>query len=229
MKNNLIIVAIIFIAVAISLGTIRSNRNHKEVKKDTVVLKVSQDTVIDVKGKKVLYIGDSHTTYAYGWQDRLCRRTGMTYINTAVGGKMTLWMLDVLRRNINKSFDYCIIWGGANDMAGMVKPIDAVSNIQEMVNVCNENGVKAIVMTGFGPKDCVDVSGQSLAWKRYPPRYEIFQKMLQDSITGATVIKSHFISRADKDCEDFVCHMKASGHIKMADSMIARLKFKTIK
>ena len=114
-------------------------------------------------------------------------------------------------------------------MAGMTKIGDAIHNVQKMVDICNSKGVKAIVMTGFSPKDCVDVSRQSQAWQSYPKRYEVFQQMLQDSIKGSTVIKSHFISRKGKDCGDFCCHMAASGHIKMADSMISKLKFKTIK
>ena len=199
------------------------------LKSDTTIQIKPADTVVSVKGKKVLYIGDSHTTYAYGWQDRLCRRTGMSYLNTAVGGKTTSWMLGVLKNNINSSFDYCIIWGGANDMAGNTKIKDAIQNVQKMVDICNSKQVKAIVMTGFSPKDCIDVSRQSKAWQPYPKRYEVFQKMLQDSIKGATVIKSHFISRKDRDCGDFCCHMASSGHIKMADSMISRLKFKTVK
>jgi lysophospholipase L1-like esterase len=197
--------------------------------RDTINLGVSPDTLVNAKGKSVLFIGDSHTTYAHGWQDRLCKRTGMSYLNTAVGGKTTGWMLGVLRTNISSRYDYCIIWGGANDMAGMIKPLDAVRNVQKMVDICNSKGVKAIVMTGFNPRTCVDVSRQSKAWQPYPARYEVFQKMLQDSIRGAQVIKSHFISRKERDCGDFCCHMNASGHVKMADSMISRLNFKTIK
>lgn len=200
-------------------------------KSDTTIHIKSEDTLIDVKGKKVLFIGDSHTTYDHGWQDRISERTGMISTNTAVGGKRTSWMLDVMkeRKQWLSKYDYCIIWGGANDMASMIDPKDAVRNVQSMVDLCNLNGVKAVVMTGFNPKTCLDVSGKGEAWQPYPERYEVFQKMLQDSIKGAKVIKSHFISRKERDCGDFCCHMNASGHIKMADSMISRLRFKTIK
>ena len=211
-----------------SRGKESTSKNHL-TSRDTIKLEAPLDTLISVKGKSVLFIGDSHTTYAYGWQDRLCKRTGMIYTNTAVGGKTTSWMLGVLRTRISPKYNYCIIWGGANDMAGMIKPLDAVRNVQKMVDICNSKGVKAIVMTGFDPRTCVDVSRQSKAWQPYPARYEVFQKMLQDSIKGAQVIKSHFISRKERDCGDFCCHMNASGHIKMADSMISKLRFKTIK
>ena len=234
MKNNKIKIGVLLAISASLLFLGGKGKDHglgnTEVLKDTLFKAVqSVDTPENVRGKSVLFIGDSHTTYAYGWQDRLCKRTGMIYTNTAVGGKTTSWMLGVLRTRINSKYDYCIIWGGANDMAGMIKPLDAVRNVQKMVDICNSNGVKAIVMTGFNPRTCVDVSRQSKAWQPYPARYEVFQKMLQDSIRGAQVIKSHFISRKERDCGDFCCHMNASGHIKMADSMISKLRFKTIK
>jgi len=187
------------------------------------------DTVVSVRGKKVLFIGDSHTSNPTGWQDRLCRSTGMTYHNISVGGKTTSWMKGVAFGNVHSGLNYCFIWGGANDMAGTISPASAVKNIQSIVDLCRSKGVKAIVLTGFDPKTCVDVSGKSLAWKKYPSRYVAFQRMLQDSIVGAKVIRSHFISRADRDCGDFLCHMTASGHRKMADSTIKTMKFKSIK
>jgi hypothetical protein len=50
--------------------------------------------------------------------------------------------------------------------------------------------------------------------------------MLLDSIHGAKVIKTHCISRTD--CGDFLCHMTASGHRKMAAKVIAELKLKKV-
>jgi ribonuclease BN (tRNA processing enzyme) len=91
MKNKNIKLAVV---AAFSLGLLgvslfasreKGSPKIQSLKSDTLVVAKPADTVVSVKGKKVLYIGDSHTTYAYGWQDRLCRRTGMTYLNTAVG------------------------------------------------------------------------------------------------------------------------------------------------
>jgi hypothetical protein len=234
MKNRKIRVVIALAFVSGLIGaSLTAGKNTREFEDPDSGLDTAkpkrQDTVISVSDKKVLFIGDSHTSYSQGWQDRLAKRTGMSYINTAIGGKTTSWMLEVLKNNIHSGFTYCIIWGGANDMAGTVKTKTAIDNVQKMVDICNSRGVKPIVMTGFSPKDCIDVSGKSAAWQPYPKRYEAFQQMLQDSIKGATVIKSHFITRKDRDCGDFCCHMTASGHIKMADSMISKLKFMTIR
>lgn len=183
------------------------------------------DTVVSVRGKKALFIGDSHTAASYGWQYQVCKQTGMSFLNTAVGGKQTYWMMETARMNMSSNYDYCFIYGGANDMAGNRPPIRSVKNIQRIVDLCNIHGVKAVVITGFDPITCVNVAGRD-QYKGYPQRYARFQQMLIDSITGAQVIKTHCISRTD--CGDFLCHMTASGHRKMADAVIKACKFKRI-
>jgi hypothetical protein len=185
--------------------------------------RVTQDTVHDVKGKRALFIGDSHTAADYGWQHQLCKKTGMMYLNTAVGGKQTGWMLETARLTVTSGYDYCFIYGGANDMAGNRPPIKSVKNIQTIVNICNSHQVTPIVITGFDPTSCIDVANRQ-AYQGYPQRYAKFQQMLVDSIKNATVVKTHCISRTD--CGDFLCHMTASGHRKMTACIIEKLKFK---
>jgi hypothetical protein len=185
--------------------------------------RVTQDTVHDVKGKRALFIGDSHTAADYGWQHQLCKKTGMMYLNTAVGGKQTSWMLETARLTVTSGYDYCFIYGGANDMAGNRPPIKSVKNIQTIVNICNSHQVTPIVITGFDPTSCIDVANRQ-AYQGYPQRYAKFQQMLVDSIKNATVVKTHCISRTD--CGDFLCHMTASGHRKMTACIIEKLKFK---
>jgi hypothetical protein len=184
------------------------------------------DTIHSVKGKKALFIGDSHSAYDYGWQYQVCHKTGMEILNTSVGGKQTTWMLETAKMNISPNYDYCFIYGGANDMAGNRAPIKAVNNIQCIVDLCKLHKVKAIVITGFDPLTCVSI-GNRTAYKGYPERYAKFQQLLIDSIKNATVIKTHCISRTD--CGDFLCHMTASGHRKMANKIIEELKFAKVK
>jgi hypothetical protein len=186
---------------------------------------IVHDTVNSVKGKKSLFIGDSHTAADYGWQHQVATKTGMSYLNTAVGGKQTTWMLEVAKMNVSSNYNYCFIYGGANDMAGNRAPIKAVKNIQLIVDLCKTYNVKAIVITGFDPMTCVNITGRG-QFKGYPERYAKFQQMLLDSIHGAKVIKTHCISRTD--CRDFLCHMTTSGHRKMAAKVIAELKFKKV-
>jgi hypothetical protein len=207
-------------------GLFAGEKDLKETKGAEIRTEKIEDTLIDVKGKKSLFIGDSHTANrAYGWQEVLCKETGMTGKNTAVGGKNTYWMLNEIVYAANKSFDYCFIYGGANDMYSSTSIEDALQNIKGMIRVCKGNGIKPVVLTGFDPETCVQKGKNQI----YVSRYTKFQKMLLDSIKDATVIRSHFVSRSDGDCGDRICHMTAKGHRKMADGVIREMKFKTIK
>ena len=192
---------------------------------DTVKASIQQDTVVSVKGKKAVFIGDSHTAADYGWQYQVCKKTGMSMQNTAVGGKQTYWMLQTASTVLAGDFDYCFIYGGANDMAGNRPPIKSVKNIQKIVDICNQRKIKPVVLTGFDPITCVNIAGRD-QYKGYPQRYAKFQQMLMDSIVGAKVVKTHCISRTD--CGDFLCHMTASGHKKMAEAVISGCRFKKI-
>jgi len=192
---------------------------------DTIRPVKPQVIVHDVNGKKALFIGDSHTAADYGWQYQVCKKTGMAMLNIAVGGKQTPWMLEIAKQNIHPGFDYCFIYGGANDMAGNRPPIKSVKNIQSIVDLCKVHKVIPIVITGFDPLTCV-VVGNRTVLKGYPQRYARFQQLLMDSIKGATVLKTHCISRTD--CGDYLCHMTASGHRKMGEKVISGLAFKKI-
>jgi len=190
---------------------------------DTIKPVIKLDTEVDAKVKNVLLIGDSHTAADYGWQHQLCKKTQMRYLNTAVGGKQTAWMVEVAKLHINSGYDYCFIYGGANDMASNRVPIKSVKNIQKIVNMCLAKQVTPIVITGFDPLTCVAI-GNRTAYKGYPQRYAKFQKMLIDSIQGAKVLKTHCISRTD--CGDYLCHMTGSGHKKMCNFIISACRFK---
>ena len=187
--------------------------------------KVLPVTLTSVRGKKALFIGDSHTAADYGWQHQVCKQTGMTYSNTAVGGQQTAWMVGVAQTKVTEYFDYCFIYGGANDMAGNRPPMKSVKNIQKIVNICNQHQVTPVVITGFDPKTCINV-GTRKAYQGYPQRYARFQQMLVDSIQNAIVVKTHCISRTD--CGDFLCHMTSSGHKKMAECVIEKLQLKKL-
>ena len=100
---------------------------HQTITKTQDTLPKVVDTVVSVRGKKALFIGDSHTAADYGWQHQVAKKTGMSYLNTAVGGKQTGWMLEQAKQKVTEYFDYCFIYGGANDMAGNRPPIKSVN------------------------------------------------------------------------------------------------------
>ena len=181
--------------------------------------KIQSDTLSkpdSTKGKLILYIGDSHTTYAYGWQDQLTKLTQMKSQVIAKGGMRTDWMWRNSKDVIDSKFSYCMIWGGANDAASYYNLDSSISNIQKIVNLCNQKGVKAIVLTGFNPEVVQITDGNRKQWAFYPPRYVKLQNMIKTQIKGATIVQNWFVSREDGDCSDFICHMSASGHRKMA-------------
>jgi lysophospholipase L1-like esterase len=226
LRDSLILIVLSLGFSWLILQTTPAVQGTTTLKQSTVVdITKPQDTIHSVKGKKALFIGDSHTAFDFGWQHQVATKTGMSYLNTAVGGKQTTWMLETAKQNINSGFDYCFIYGGANDMAGNRAPIKAVRNIQRIVDLCKIHNVKAVVVTGFDPLTCVKV-GSRKAYREYPQRYARFQQLLIDSIHGAEVIKTHCISRTD--CGDFLCHMTASGHKKMAAKIILDLHFQKI-
>ena len=185
------------------------------------------DTLIDVKDSLFLFIGDSHTANPYGWQYNLSILTGFKYKNTAVKGRTTAWMTEVAKASINEKYTYCFIWGGGNDMIRKAPVESSVKNIQFIVDLCNQKGVIPVVLTGI-PSLCPDVRGKSEAWKNYVIRGEKYKQMLVDSIKGAKVIRTDFISRSSGDCADFICHMNPSGHTKMAVGIKKAMRFKFV-
>lgn len=194
------------------------SKSASNLQVDTIP-KAHQDTIVkrdSTKGKWILYIGDSHTTYAYGWQDQLTKLTQMKSEVIAKGGMRTDWMWRNSKNVIDSKFSYCMIWGGANDAASYYNLDSSIRNIQRIVDLCNKKGVKAIVLTGFNPSVVKITEGNRDQWGFYPARYVKLQNMIKSQITGATIVQNWFVTREDGDCGDFICHMSSSGHRKMA-------------
>lgn len=216
----------------VSIKSPAPSLSKKEILQDTIILKDTsvkpEDTLIDVSGSFFLFIGDSHTANPYGWQYKLSKLTGFKFKNTAVKGKTTSWMKEIAKTAVTEKYAYCFIWGGGNDMIGKSPVESSVKNIQFIVDLCNRKGVTPVVLTGI-ESTCPDVRGKSQAWKNYVVRGEKFKKMLVDSIKGAKVIRTNFISRSSGDCADFICHMNPSGHQKMAVGIKESMRFKSVQ
>jgi hypothetical protein len=194
--------------------------NNQQINNQQVIIK-PQDTIVSVRGKKALFIGDSHTAnHNYGWQIQVCQATGLVQNNIAVGGKTTSWMLQQANMYLTPNYDYCFIYGGANDMynshisAGM-----AFNNIQAIVNMCNYKGVKAVVLTGFDYSVCTRTDN-----RMYPVKGAELQRMLLSQLRGAQVVDTRVVYRGD--CGDALCHMSYSGHQKTAQAVIKACRFK---
>lgn len=216
------LVVLFGIVVISTVSTSKTEAKSNYTKYVDTVIKV--DTLVNVKDKTVLIIGDSHSANnTSGWQKVLCDKTGMKMINASVGGKTTYWMLDMALYKINDKIDYCFVYGGANDMySSGIKPVHALRNIQGIVRMCNGRGVKCFVLTGFDPVKCTRTNNPN-----YPGRYTKLQQMMLDSIKDATVIDTRVVNI--KDCWDNLCHMAPSGHKKIAEKIIQDTKFRVIK
>ena len=213
-----VILPVLVVSQLIAMNT----RSQESLKRntDSAALHIVKDSLSckgdSTKGKTVLYIGDSHTSYMYGWQDQLSKLTGMVTTTLAKGGMRTDWMLRNSRHMFAKKFDYCVIWGGANDAASMYSLDSSISNIQRMIDLGRKNGTKMIVLTGFDPKVVKITESNRGQWGFYPPRYVTLQSKMKKELRGALVVQNWYVSRQDGDCGDFICHMSASGHRKMA-------------
>jgi hypothetical protein len=229
MTKNIIKAVLAFIVVAI-LGFLTSwvlwskpqpQRIVPTVIVDTVEANNQQVIVNDIRGKKALFIGDSHTAnHGYGWQVQLCSATGLIPNNISVGGKTTSWMLTQANLHVNPNYDYCFIYGGANDMYNShISAANAFNNIQYIVNLCVYKGVKPIVLTGFDYSVCTRTANKS-----YPGKGAELQRMLLNQLRNAQVVDTRVVYRSD--CGDELCHMNYSGHKKMCEAVISACKFK---
>jgi uncharacterized Zn-binding protein involved in type VI secretion len=217
-----VITSLTILFASLMLISSQSSRSVKEKKDEVKTTSLNADTVVDVNGKRVLFIGDSHTAnHNWGWQLIVSQKTGMVMKNTAVVGKHLPWMVSVARQTITPYYHYCFIYGGANDIHGNRNPYSVVKDVQKIVDICAMNGVEAIVLTGFNAEECVrPLKGQEF----YPKAYTRYQKILMDSIVDATVVDTRVVVRTD--CGDWTCHMNPSGHKKVANAVIKQMKFK---
>jgi hypothetical protein len=197
-----------------------SNQPNKVII-DNIKPVIYKDTIVSVRGKKALFIGDSHTAnHSYGWQIQVCQATGLQQQNISVGGKTTSWMLQQANMYLTSNYDYCFIYGGANDMYNShISAYSAYSNIQAIVNMCNFKGVKPVVLTGFDYSVCTRTGNQM-----YPVKGAELQRMLLSQLLGAQVVDTRVVYRGD--CGDALCHMSYSGHQKTAKAVISACKFK---
>lgn len=181
-------------------------------------------TIFSVKGQKALFIGDSHTANKdFGWQKQLCKSTGLIEDNVSQIGKTTYWMLNMAVYKLNNKYDYCFIYGGANDMyASHITVEEAINNIKGIARICSKLGVQCVVLTGFDPVTCTRTGNSKYAW-----RYASFQrKLMSEYLEGARVIDTRVVARTD--CWDGLCHMRKEGHKKIADKVIKDLAFQKI-
>jgi hypothetical protein len=203
------------------------NSSEKPIESSTQ--KIVADTVtiqpkcpVIVLNKKSLLIGDSHSAFSRGWQTFVSEWTGLEIENTAVEGKATSWMKRKLIQNIDSTYEYCFIFGGGNDASMSVPPETIFKNIEQMVDICNEFGVQPVVILGTSPEKVMSIN--SSKWMEYYRIKMEYQEMLANELTSAAIIDTRGVIEKS-DCADFICHMKISGHKKIASRVISDMNF----
>jgi lysophospholipase L1-like esterase len=167
--------------------------------------------------KRILFVGDSLTSYSNGWQDAVGRAMGIDYDVLARDGKRTSWMLKALEEQLadDSEYDAVIIYGGINDSFSYVNSSTTIDNIQSMVDLCNRLRIKPIVVVGYNPDRVIQrtVYG-GVVTKVCRDRYTVLQNKIRTNLRGCQIIPMEdSINRADSD--DGI-HLRASGHRKFA-------------
>jgi lysophospholipase L1-like esterase len=178
--------------------------------------------------RRVLYIGDSLTCAAGGWQDQVSKHFGYQSLNLAKGGVRTDYMRTTMNACFKKdsAFSKVFIYGGCNDAFSMVDLQGAVNNIQMMVDSCNRRGIEPIVIVGFNPAQVTTKTVYDAeTTKRCVGRYIEFQKLMVKEKTG---LKNCKIIPMDttmfySDTWDGI-HFAPSGHKKFSTWVINNME-----
>lgn len=175
-------------------------------------------------GRRILYVGDSLTCYAGGWQSTVAKGLDMKFHNLSKGGKRTKWMLSTLESYLKKNefHSTLIIYGGINDSFAMTSETETLNNIQSMVDLGNLYEMEVIVIVGYNPEKVnVRTTYNDATTTRCRNRYIKLQKKIQERITGCRIVPmDNTVNRSDSD--DGI-HLKASGHKKFAKHVLNEL------
>jgi lysophospholipase L1-like esterase len=167
--------------------------------------------------KRILFVGDSLTSYSNGWQDAVGRAMGVDYDVLARDGKKTSWMLKALEEQLgdDSEYDEVIIYGGINDSFSYVNSTTTINNIQSMVDLCNRLRIRPIVVIGYNPSRVIHQTMYGgVVTKVCRDRYIVLQSKMRTELRGCKVIQmDDSINREDSN--DGI-RLKASGHRKFA-------------
>jgi lysophospholipase L1-like esterase len=211
---------------------IKENINSKSIGDHTLLEGVvvdSNDTLNLLNS--ILFVGDSITVADFSYANLIKKQYPKKDIQVlAKGGMRTKWMLDNLKIELNKKhYDRVYIYGGINDMFSAITIEDAISNIQQMVNLVIAQKGEAYVIIGYDAEIFIDKN--KLKTTDYVPtiegmyklrdRYILFQNKLSIDIRNAKVINK--INLSSKYGFDAV-HPAASGHLIIKDIILKDIK-----
>ncbi len=166
---------------------------------------------------KILFVGDSLTSYNKGWQHQYSKQRVADYDNISKGGKRTKWMLEQLKKYPSNSYRYneVVIYGGINDSFSYVSEDETIYNIQQMIYIVKKMGAVPIVVIGYDPNKVIkNTSYSDEVERRCRNRYIKLQKRMVTDLKWCVIIPMDTtITRNDSD--DGI-HLKSSGHKKFS-------------
>jgi peptidoglycan hydrolase-like protein with peptidoglycan-binding domain len=146
----------------------------------------------------VMFVGDSHSA-GKGWTwNYLLEKEHPEWNVTHVtkGGKRTDWMLSNMKNELTKKkYDLVFIYGGTNDVMSPIKNDVPISNVQKMVDEVNNQGGKAVVVSGFDQESIFDpkkvkptIYCDKKCFENFKPKRVDYQQRLPQAISNATFV-----------------------------------------
>lgn len=178
----------------------------------------------------VMFVGDSHSAGpGWTWNYLIAKdhpEWNVTHITK--GGKRTDWMLQNLKSKLKeKKYDLVFIYGGANDVMSPLPISTPIKNIQSMVDLVNNQGGKAVVLTGFDSESTFNpnkITPTKYCDRQcmigFKPKRVKYQTELASTISGAKIIPKLV---GDINWSSDGVHMGSSKHKLMKDHIYTNL------
>lgn len=176
----------------------------------------------------VLVIGDSLSSYTGGWQDIISKKLNYNLTNISKSGAKTDWMLNTLKYQLKyqlgcgSKYDIVYIYCGINDVFSNIQQNKTISNICEMIELCNGYGATPHIIIGYNPHMVMGVSLPSEIISYRKLRYFKLQQKIQSEIKKEYIIPMNQ-SISKTDVSDGI-HLNPSGHYKLANWILSHIK-----
>ena len=155
----------------------------------------------------ILFVGDSITAIEYNGQPvktnypylikQKLEPQGRKVDVLAVSGKTTGWQLsNLIEKFKNNNYDRIYIYGGINDIFSGIPQEEALSNLQQMVDLSNQNGADPYVIIGYDAQSFMDENKlkptadvpTKAGMIELKNNYVDYQNSIPNTITGATIV-----------------------------------------
>ena len=194
-----------------------------------IIIILLSTTLFEPQSKpNVLVIGDSLSSYTGGWQDIISKKLNYNLTNVSKSGAKTDWMLSKLKSQLRyqlrcgSKYDIVYIYGGINDVFSNIEQNTTISNICEMIELCNGYDVKPYIIIGYNPHTVMEsaLPTEIISYRKIG--YFKLQQRIQSEIKQEYIIRMNR-SISKTDVSDGI-HLNPSGHYKLANWILTHIK-----